>query len=290
MSSLFAAPRLGLASAALPHKDRHGLVFLSFCQVSVKDGDLWVLSAGTPELPAGEFGIPYQALSMVLLGPGCSISQDALRILARHGCGLSAVGEGGVRCYSQPIYGAARSEVARAHARLWADERSRLEVARRMYAIRFSEVLPHRDIAVLRGIEGARVKAAYAALASSAGISWEGRRFDRADPEAADLPNQAINHVVTCVEATSEIAVYAVGGIPALGFIHEDSSNAFTLDVTDLVRTTVTVPLAFSAVKEHLTQGLPLEKVCRKRCVAYFREHSYIARTIDIIKSILEVK
>lgn len=289
MSNLFLAPRLGLAEARLAHSDRHGLVYLTYAQVLVRDGDVFLIAAESSDMSAGEYALPYQALSLLMLGPGCSITQDALRLLARHGVALVATGEQGVRCYSQPAYGAARSAISRQHAKLWADEKKRLEVARRMYAIRFGEVLPHRDIAVLRGIEGARVKSAYATLAAQHGIAWVGRHFDRENLSAADLPNQAINFTVSCIESAAEIAVYAVGAIPALGFVHEDSAKAFTLDVTDLVRTTVTVPVAFRAVVEHQRTGVPLERLCRKGAVKTLKDQQLIGRFIERIKTLLEV-
>jgi CRISP-associated protein Cas1 len=106
------------------------------------------------------------------------------------------------------------------------------------------EVLPHRDIAVLRGIEGARVKVMYQITAQRFGLTWSGRRYDRANPNATDLPNQAINHAASAVEAAAAIAVTATATIPQLGFIHEDSGQSFVLDVADLYRDTVTVPEA----------------------------------------------
>ena len=39
---------------------------------------------------------------MILLGPGGSVTHDALRLLARHGAALAAVGEDGVRSYTAP--------------------------------------------------------------------------------------------------------------------------------------------------------------------------------------------
>src|SRR6266487_1876510 len=140
------------------------------------------------------------------------------------------------------------SSLARAQATFWADERKgRLMVARRMYALRLGEVLPHRDIAVLRGIEGARMKETYRIAAERARISWSGRRYDRQNPNAADPPNQALNHAASAVEGAAAIAVAATATIPQLGFIHEDSGQSFVLDVADLVRDTVTIPCAFKA-------------------------------------------
>jgi len=241
--------RLGLETARLPHADRHGLVHLDRGHLTVVDGALRFACAGGGTLERGEYTIPHQAISLVLLGPGSTVSHDALRLLARHGAGLAAVGDDGVRLYTAPPLLPDFSNLARRQTELWADERrGRLDVARRMYAWRLGEVLPHRDIAVLRGIEGARVKVLYASLAERHGIVWKGRRYDRSDPMAADPANQAINHAASAVEAAAAIAVTATATIPQLGFIHEDSGQSFVLDVADLFRDGVTVPCAFKAV------------------------------------------
>src|SRR5829696_68086 len=63
------------------------------------------------------------------------------------------------------------------------------------------------------------------------GIRWEGRRYDRQNPMAADLPNQALNHAASAVEGAAAIAVAATAAIPQLGFVHEDSGQSFVLDV-----------------------------------------------------------
>lgn len=66
--------RLGLETARIPHADRHGLLWLSRGQLSVEDGALRFLRAGptTPNDPLdpGDHAIPYQMISMILLGPG----------------------------------------------------------------------------------------------------------------------------------------------------------------------------------------------------------------------------
>jgi CRISPR-associated protein Cas1 len=97
--------------------------------------------------------------------------------------------------------------------------------------------------------EGARVKELYRITAEQKGIRWVGRRYDRQNPTAADLPNQAINHAASAIEAAAAIAVAATATISQLGFIHEDSGQSFVLDVADLVRDTVTVPCAFKLAR-----------------------------------------
>jgi CRISPR-associated protein Cas1 len=282
--------RLGLASSRIPHADRHGLLWLEYGRLSVEDGTLRFVAAQSDSFDAGDYGVPYQAVSMILLGPGTSLTHDVLRLAARHGVLIAAVGEGGVKSYTAPPLGQGRSDVAKAHAERWADQKRRLDTARRLYAWRFGRILPHRDIETLRGIEGARMKRSYELIAHRYGIRWKGRRYDRDNPTAADLPNQAINHAATFVEAAAEIAVAAVGALPPLGFIHEDSSNAFTLDIADLYRVDITIPLAFASVKA-FEQGDSdsLEREVRKRAARAFRQEKLIPKMIDRIKELLDV-
>ena len=288
MSGSFLFGRLGLAETRIPHADRHGLLWLSRGRLYVEDGTLHFQTAGDGELPPGDYAIPYQTVSMIFLGPGTSLTHDVFRLLARHGVLLMAVGEGGVKIYTAPPFGQAKSDVARRHAELWASAKERRRIARRMYAIRFGGVLPDRNIEVLRGMEGARVKETYRLVAQRYGVPWKGRRYDRSDPLAADIPNQAINHAATFVEAAAHLAVAAVGALPPLGFIHEDASIAFVLDIADLWRADLTLPLAFSVAARALREpGLSLEREIRYAAAKAFRKERVIPRMIEQIKSLL---
>jgi CRISPR-associated protein Cas1 len=241
-------------------------------------------------MAGGDYAIAFQGLSNILLGPGGSVSHDALRLLARHGTGLIAVGDDGVRFYASMPFGPDDSTLARSQIMAWCDpEGKRLEVARKMYAWRLGEILPHAEIAVLRGIEGARMKSLYEALGRQYGIEWRGRRYDRKNPESADLPNQAINHAATAVEAAAMIAVASTGALPQIGFIHEQSGNAFCLDVADLFRDSLTIPVAFASVGEFVKKNLPsLEHVVRTKMGRTLHEKHIIDQMIDRIKELFD--
>ena len=279
--------RLGLETARIPHADRHGLLWLDRGNLSVEDGCLRFVTAGG-YLEPGDYQIPHQSVSMILLGPGSTISHDALRLLARHGTLIAAVGDGGVRLYTAPPLGPDRSTLARRQAALWAEPGKRLDIARRMYAWRLGEVLPHRDIAVLRGIEGARMKETYRITAQRFGIQWRGRRYDRANPDAADLPNQAINHAATAVQAGAAIAVTALSALPQLGFIHEDSDQAFVLDIADLFRDRITLPVAFGAARKADGSSETIDRIVRRDMAAAFRKEAVIPTMIDRIKEMFD--
>lgn len=279
--------RLGLERAQIPHADRHGLIYVDRGALSVQDGCL-LFTSGGGVLEAGAYQLPHQTVSIIMLGPGTTVSHDALRIAARHGTALCAVGEDGSRLYTAPAIGPDRSALARAQATLWANEESRLEVARRMYAMRMGRILPHRDIAVLRGIEGARVKESYRLVAESFGLVWRRRKYDRTRPEAADVANQALNHAAAAVQSAASVAVTALSALPQLGFIHEDSSQSFVLDIADLFREEVTLRIAFSVAKRiEGGDDRSVDRLVRQTASAEFRRKAVIPSMMDKVKALL---
>lgn len=282
--------RLGLETARVPHADRHGLIWLERGELCVIDGCLHFM-AGKDSLTPHVLQIPHQAVSMILLGPGSSVTHDALRLLARHGTLMAAVGQDGVRTYTAPPLLPDRSDVARRQAELWGNPRRRVSVARHMYALRLGEILPHRDLDTLRGIEGARVKAIYRLMADKYGIPWDGRHYDRNNPEATDIPNQAINHAATAVQGAAAIAVQSLAAIPQLGFIHEDSGQAFVLDIADLFRDTITLQIAFSVAKKAINgDQTSIDRLVRREASTVFRKQDVIASMIDKIKQVLRTE
>jgi len=286
--------RLGLETARIPHADRHGLLWLSRGALTVRDGTLRFERDGPADakspLESGQYGIPFQTLSMILLGPGSTVSHDALRLMARHGTALVAVGEDGVRCYTAPPLMPDSSDTARRQMRAWGDAAgSRITIARRMYAMRLGELVPHTEIDILRGIEGARMRQTYQNLAQRYGIIWKGRRYDRNKPLAADIPNQAINHASVAVTSAAVIAVTAVGAIPQLGFIHEHSGDAFALDIADLFRDTVLLPAAFQSARAVMENPkLDVERQARKTAGKMLQSQRVIPDMIDRIKKLFE--
>jgi CRISPR-associated protein Cas1 len=282
--------RLGLETARVPHADRHGLIWLERGELCVIDGCLHFM-AGKDSLTPYVLQVPHQAVSMILLGPGSSVTHDALRLLARHGTLMAAVGQDGVRTYTAPPLLPDRSDVARRQAELWGNPRRRVSVARHMYALRLGEILPHRDLDTLRGIEGSRVKAIYHLMAEKYGIQWNGRHYDRNNPEATDIPNQAINHAATAVQGAAAIAVQSLAAIPQLGFIHEDSGQAFVLDIADLFRDTITLQIAFSVAKKAIKgDQTSIDRLVRREASTVFRKQDVIATMIDKIKQVLRTE
>ena len=127
--------RLGLETARIPHADRHGLVWLGRGRIYVEAGTLRFRTRSYDrELEAGDYALPFQMVSCLVLQPGTSISHDALRLLARHGTGVVCVGEDGVRFYASLPAGPDSSARARRQARAWSAPGERIRIVRQMYA------------------------------------------------------------------------------------------------------------------------------------------------------------
>jgi CRISPR-associated protein Cas1 len=159
-----------------------------------------------------------------------------------------------------------------------------------MYAIRLGEFVPDRGLDALRGIEGRRVKELYQSLAEKYGVNWSGRRYDRSNPESADAINKAINHAATAMYAASGVAVAATGTIPQLGFIHESSLRSFALDIADLFRGDITLPVAFRATQRFQKRSnADIEAITRRLAGRTMRDEDVIPDMIDQIKRVLDV-
>ena len=126
-------------------------------------------------------------------------------------------------------------------------------------------------------------------MAQKYGIDWEGRHYDRANPNATDIPNQAINHAATAVQAAAAIAVQAVAALPPLGFIHEDSGQSFVLDIADLYRETATLHIAFTAAKQAEKSDETIDRLVRREAATVFRKQQVIPSMIDNIQRVLRM-
>ncbi|RMF76969.1 MAG: subtype I-E CRISPR-associated endonuclease Cas1, partial [Planctomycetota bacterium] len=171
-------PRSGLPGAPpprpIPIKERAAMVFVEKGRLDVIDGAFVVVDARgvRTHLPVG-------GLASIMLEPGARVSHAAVALAARAGTLLIWVGEGGVRLYGSGQPGGARADKLLWQARLALDDGARLRVVREMYARRFGEPPPERrSVDQLRGIEGARVRALYTALARQFGLKWRRRRYD----------------------------------------------------------------------------------------------------------------
>jgi CRISPR-associated protein Cas1 len=230
----------------------------------------------------GKTPVPCANLALLMLGPGVSITHAAISVLADHGCLVAWCGEQGVRFYATGM-GETRSAANFLHqARMWAHEGFRMQVVRRLYQLRFSEKFdPSLSLQQIRGMEGVRVREAYAKAAQMAGISWEGRNYRREEWSKADPANRALSAANSCLYGICHAAIVSAGFSPALGFIHTGKMLSFVYDIADLYKTEITIPVAFRAVAE---DQRPLERQVRVACRDQFVSTRLLERIIPDIQ------
>ena len=230
--------------------------------------------------------LPVATAAVLMLEPGTTITHAAVKLCAEQRTLIIWTGEAGVRLYSAGQEGAAHSYRLLRQARLALDPKSRLAVAREMYRRRFADEPPRkRSIEQLRGMEGARVRAAYQRLAAQHGVKWEGRNYDRKNWEGQDLVNRALSAANSCLYGVCHAAILTAGYSAALGFIHTGYPLAFVHDLADLYKLELSAPIAFRLAAEGNSD---VETRVRHTLRDNFRRVKLLERLIPGIESLLD--
>lgn len=263
------------------------MVFIGRCRIDVIDGSM------TAVLPDGDHvHLPLGGITCLFLEPGARISHEAVKYAALTGTLIQWVGEGGVRFYAAGQVGGAKAEHLLWQARMALDEKARLRIVRKMYALRFGDEPPRkRSVNQLRGIEGSRVKATYRLLARQYGVNWSGRRYDPHQFNASDSPNQALSTATACLYGITEAAVIAAGYSPAIGFLHTGKPQSFVYDIADIIKFETVVPLAFKIAAQYERGDLNnthLSSAVRHACRDEFRTQQTLAQLIPLIDEVLQ--
>lgn len=256
-------------------------LYVEHCRIEQEDAGLALHDQ------RGMVRVPCALVSALLIGPGVSVTSAAMRTLADHGCSVLWVGEDGVRFYAGGM-GETRSSRRLLHqARCYSRPATRLEVATRLYRMRFAETPAERlSIAQLRGMEGARVRQAYADAAREWGVEWRGRVYQRQQWRAADPINRALSTANSCLYGVCHAAIAAAGYSPGIGFIHTGRMLAFVYDIADLYKTSTALPTAFAAVAEGETD---LETRVRRICREAFYVERLLSKVTADIAEVLDV-
>ncbi|MDT0433311.1 MULTISPECIES: type I-E CRISPR-associated endonuclease Cas1e [Streptomyces] len=225
--------------------DRVSFLYLERCTVHRED------NAITATDTDGVTHIPSATIGTLLLGPGTRVTHQAMALLGESGAAVVWAGEHGVRFYAGGRSLTRSSSLLEAQASAWANRRTRLEVARDMYRLRFPDDDPSgRTRNELLSMEGRRVKDCYHAESTRTGVPWRRREYRTDDFTAADGPNQAVTAAAQCLYGVAHAVVTALGCSPGLGFVHSGHERSFVLDIADLYKTEIAIPAAFDAVAD----------------------------------------
>ncbi|MBF6416873.1 type I-E CRISPR-associated endonuclease Cas1e [Nocardia cyriacigeorgica] len=229
--------------------DRISFLYLERCVVN-RDSN-----AITATDERGTVHIPAAAVGVLLLGPGTTITHQAIVLMADSGSTVVWVGERGVRYYAHGVGLARSTRLLEAQAEAVVDPRSRLRVARAMYAMRFpGEDVSGFSMRQLRGREGARVRALYRSHSERTGVPWQRREYDIDDWESGEPVNQALSAANSALYGVAHSVIVALGCSPALGFVHTGHHRSFVYDIADLYKAELTIPAAFDLAAEEVDE------------------------------------
>jgi CRISPR-associated protein Cas1 len=243
------SPRLliKVTRESLPQvKDKYPFIYLERGRLEIDDSSVkWI------DCEANVVRLPIATLNCLLLGPGTSITHEAIKVIAQSNCSVCWVGEDSLLFYACGQTPTADTRNMREQMKLSVDPKKSMGVARRMFAKRFPEAdLEGKSLQEMMGMEGFRVRALYEQKGQEYGVGWKGRSFTPGKFELGDITNQVLTACNAALYGILSSAVHSMGYSPHIGFIHSGSPLPFVYDLADLYKEHLCIDLAFALTLE----------------------------------------
>ncbi len=227
-------------------KDKYPFLYLERGRLEVDDSSVkWIDSSGQI------IALPVATLNTLLLGPGTSVTHEAIKTTSAANCSLCWVGEDSLLFYAAGFLPTADTRNLRQQIGLSSDPVKSLEVARQMFARRFPDAdLKDKTLKEMMGMEGHRVRSLYQEKAQQYQVGWKGRQFTPGKFELSDLTNQILTSMNAALYGILCSIVHSLGYSPHIGFIHSGSPLPLVYDLADLYKESLCIDLAFSLTRE----------------------------------------
>lgn len=227
-------------------KDKYPFIYLERGRLEVDDSSIKWIDADANVVP-----VPVATLNAILLGPGTTVTHDAIKTATVANCAVCWVGEDSLLFYAAGFLPTADTRNLRLQVELSANPEKSVEVARRMFMRRFPDAeLSGKNLKEMMGMEGHRVRSLYQTKAEEYQVGWKGRQFVPGKFETSDLTNQILTACNAALYGILCSAVHAMGYSPHIGFIHSGSPLPFVYDLADLYKEYLCIDLAFYLTRE----------------------------------------
>jgi CRISPR-associated protein Cas1 len=227
-------------------KDRYPFLYLERGRLEVDDSSVKWIDATGQVLP-----LPVATLNCLMLGPGTSVTHEAVKTTVAANCSLSWVGEDCLLFYAAGHLPTADSRNLKQQIALASSPADSLEIARAMYATRFPDAdLQGKTLKEMMGMEGYRVKQLYQAKAKDYQVGWAGRHFTPGNFQLSDVTNQILTATNAALYGILCAVVHSMGYSPHIGFIHSGSPLPFIYDLADLYKEHLCIDLAFQQTSD----------------------------------------
>lgn len=222
--------------------DKYPFLYLERGRLEIDDSSLkWIDADGN------RVRLPAATINCLLLGPGTSITHEAVKVASAANCSICWVGEDSLLFYASGITPTSTTRNMQRQALLAMHEKTSLAVARALFARRFPDAdLENKSLQEMMGMEGLRVRNLYAQKAEQYNVGWKGRVFVPGKFELSDVTNQILTSTNAALYGILCSCVHSLGYSPHLGFVHSGSPLPFIYDLADLYKADLTIDLAFS--------------------------------------------
>lgn len=223
-------------------RDRYPFIYLEHGRMEIDDSSVKWISADREV-----FRLPAALISTILLGPGTSVTHEAIKVLATINTTVCWVGEDSLNFYAVGQSPTANSYNLKKQVAMASDPELSLSVARKMFLRRFTDVdVSSKSLSELMALEGKRVQKCYANLATKYFVAWGGRSYKPGEFALSDLTNKIITAGNAALYALVSSIVHALGLSPRIGFVHSGSPLPLVYDIADLYKEELVFDMAFS--------------------------------------------
>ncbi len=265
-------------------KDKYPFLYLERGRLEIDDSSVKWIDSEANVVP-----LPVATLNALLLGPGTSVTHDAIKTATAANCAVCWVGEDSLLFYAAGFLPTADTRNLKQQIELAANPKKSVEVARRMFARRFPEAdLQGKTLKEMMGMEGHRVRAIYRAKAEEYQVGWKGRKFVPGKFDFSDITNQVLTASNAALYGILSSAVHSMGYSPHIGFIHSGSPLPFIYDLADLYKEYLCIDLAFALSRDMAGryQKHKVSSAFRERVI----DMDLLARLAEDIPEMLGVK
>lgn len=227
-------------------KDKYPFLYLERGRLEIDDSSIKWIDSENNVVP-----LPVATLNALLLGPGTTVTHDAIKTAVAANCAVCWVGEDSLLFYAAGFLPTADTRNLKRQIELAASPEKSLEVAQRMFARRFPDAgLAGKNLQEMMGMEGHRVRSLYQQKAEEYQVGWKGRHFTPGKFEFSDVTNQVLTAANAALYGILCSAVHSMGYSPHIGFIHSGSPLPFVYDLADLYKEHLCIDLAFSLTRD----------------------------------------
>ena len=227
--------------------DKKAIVYIEHCKIFVKNGAIWKQDSLCTE------SLQIAFISVILLGPGTSITHDAAALLGSFNVLISFCGENGFSMYSismSPVY-----NMKNARKQIHLIETDKINIARKIYEKRFGNThnLENMSINNMMLMEGNIIKAVYKEMAKKYSVFWNGRNSQFKNIASDDIVNKTLTLCNGALYSVVNSIIYSLGFIPQIGVIHNSGSCPLAYDIADIYKKETTIECAFKYASEYNT-------------------------------------